>query len=469
MKQEKIQHFEVDLGVNLPEFLLREDLDDFCVKDRTLAASYPRYSPGDFYRYLFPIGSFERLGHFEDKKGNGVAIAIDEASKKATKTIITDGLEQIESLLAEPFVVCSPISYYGKSRRSDHALWLHALTLDIDYVGEGHLKNMLNWLEELNLMPRPTFIVNSGHGVHLYYVFDEPIAMYKNNQAELLKLKKYLVDHIWTKYTSTKPERKEALGIVQGFRMVGSRTKMGVYQLTAYKTGDRVTLDYLNSFTNGNAEAKISQPSSLSLEEAKQKFPDWYEKRVVCGEKPGRWHIKRDLYDWYLKRIEGEASIGHRYFCMFCLAVYARKCDIGEDELRGDAARLQEAFDRMGDQTGEPFTWDEAEKALEAYNECYVTFPRKTIERLTAISMPANKRNGRKQAQHMEVMRAIQGIVNPDWRQGNGRPKGSPNKSHPKREAVRAYKKAHPNSTQREIAKALGVSPTTVNKWLKMS
>lgn len=467
MTQGKFEHFFADFEDLDSGFIPAEDLDEFIVKKRILESRYSEVSGEEFYRYLFPIGSFERAGHCEDARGNGIAVSINEETKKATKTIITDGLEQLSDLLEEPFVVCSPISYFGRSRCAKNALWLHALTLDIDYVGERELTNMLSWIETLDNTPRPTFVVNSGHGVHLYFVFEQPVAMYPNNQKELLRLKKNLVQQFWTPFTSKEPERMEALGIVQGFRMVGSVSKMGVYRLTAYQTGERVTLDYLNSFAWDGQVAVIDQPSLFSLEDAKREWPEWYERRIVRGEVPGRWHIKRDLYDWFLRRAKDKGKVGHRYFCIMCLAIYAAKCDIDEQELRRDAAELQGQFNSLGKDTNEPFTWAEAEKALEAYNESYVKFPRETIERVTAIPMPANKRNGRTQAQHMEVMRAIQSVVNPNWREGNGRPKGSKNKHHPKRDSIFEYAKKHPKATQREIAQALKISPTTVNKWLK--
>lgn len=445
-----------------------EDLGSFLVKDHILRSLYSEFSAFDFYRYIFPEGSFERLGHQEDRRGNGIAISIDEGTKKASKTIITDGLEQLDDLLQEPFVVCSPISYFGRSRAADHALWLHALALDIDYVDDKELRSLLHWVENMRDTARPTFIVNSGHGIHLYYVFDRPIAMYGNNQKELMKLKRNLIDQTWTRYTSYRPERKESLGIVQGFRMVGSPTKLGTKRLTAFQTGDRVTVEYLNGFAWPGHEAMIDQSTPFSLEEAKEQWPDWYERRIVRGEIPGRWHVKRDLYDWFLLRIESEARVGHRYFCMMCLAIYAAKCDVDEDELRRDAARMQEVFDRRGSETNEPFTWEETEKALEAYNERYVKFPRETIERVSGLSMPANKRNGRKQDLHLKIARATRDIVHPEgWDSHRRSRRGIPNKSHPKRDAIMAYKRDHPDATQREIAKALGVSPTTVNKWLR--
>lgn len=444
-------------------------LDDFAVKELILERTYQSIPPAEFYRFIFPEGSFERLGHQEDKKGNGIALSIDIETKRATKTILTDGHEQLSALLEEPFVILSPISYFGRSRKAKNALWLHALTLDIDYVGEGHLGNLLNWFEGLDLIPRPTFIVNSGHGLHLYYVFERPIAMYERNQQALLKLKRYLIERIWTRFTSYRPERVEALGITQGFRMVGSLTKLPGYRLSAYRTGDRVSLDYLNSYVADGSEAIIDQPSLFSLEDAKEQWPEWYECRVVRGETPGRWHIKRDLYDWFLRRIESETKVGHRYFCLMCLAVYARKCNIEEEELRRDAVRLHAVFDELGKKTNESFGWDEVEKALEAYNENYITFPRETIERLTAIPMPANKRNGRTRIDHITRLNRILDM-DKDFGEGEkrGRPKGSVKTKTAKGEKIRAYKTHHPEANHSEIARALKVSRPTVIKWLNM-
>lgn len=473
MKSEnkKYEHCLIDLSDENSIPISHEDHDSYMSKELILKQNYSEIDPLDFYRYIFPEGSFERLKHQEDQKPNAIAIAIDSETKIGTKTIVTDGLEQLPELLKKEFVITSPISYYGRSRKASMASLMYALTLDIDYVGEGHLGNLINWFEELNLIPRPTFIVNSGHGVHLYYVFDKPIAMYEKNQKELTKLKRRLIDKTWTKFTSEKPERKEALGVVQGFRMVGSPTKLFGYRLKAFKSGDRVSLDYLNSYANEGHEAHIDQSSLFSLDQAKQEWPEWYENRIVKRERPGRWHIKRDLYDWWKRRIESETTIGHRYFCLMCLAVYARKCNIEEDELRSDAAYFQEHFNSMGDKTGEPFTWEEAEKALEAYNEDYVTFPRDTIERISAITIHKNKRNYQKQLFHLEEARAIRDIrqkrKKTNWYDNGGRPKGSLNKNHPKKDLIINYKKEHPELSNRQIAQDLKISRNTVNKWLK--
>ena len=41
--------------------------------------------PYEFYREIFPEGSFERKGHFEDRKGNGIAVTVSKGEvDKAT-------------------------------------------------------------------------------------------------------------------------------------------------------------------------------------------------------------------------------------------------------------------------------------------------------------------------------------------------------------------------------------------------
>ena len=123
------------------------------------------------------------------------------------------------------------------------------------------------------------------------------------------------------------------------------------------------------------------------------------------------------------------------------------------------------------DKTGNsPFTASDVVKALEAYDASYITFPRHTIEELTGVAMPANKRNGRKQKLHLRMARSNLEILNDDAGFAlQGRPKGSTKESTPKGEQIKAYAKAHSDANHSEIARALGVSRPTVIKWLKQA
>ena len=143
------------------------------------------------------------------------------------------------------------------------------------------------------------------------------------------------------------------------------------------------------------------------------------------------------------------------------LAIFATKCGITDRErVEADMESLVPFLDSIDPEHrfGEDH---EVESALECFDLRYATFPRKDLERITAIAMPANKRNYRKQPQHMAVMRAIQGVTDPEgsWRNKDGAPK--------KRELIRAYAREHPDANHSDIAKALGVSRTTVIKWLR--
>lgn len=50
--------------------------------------------------------------------------------------------------------------------------------------------------------------------------------------------------------------------------------------------------------------------------------------------KSSKWSVKRDLYDWWKGKIIENATYGHRYFCLMCLAIFAIKCDVPEEELK---------------------------------------------------------------------------------------------------------------------------------------
>ena len=146
------------------------------------------------------------------------------------------------------------------------------------------------------------------------------------------------------------------------------------------------------------------------------------------------------------------------------LAVYAKKCAIPYEELVADAIGQIPFLDSLG-KGNQPFTKADAMKALEAYNDSYMTYPIDTIVERTAIPIQKNKRNGRPQALHLAGARAIQKINdefnNTSWRKGNGRPKGSGTK----KEQVQKWRAAHPDGRKADCVRDTGLSKPTVYKW----
>ena len=442
--------------------MFEDDKKLFELKNEWLSTYYEQVDAKEFYRTVFPVGSFERAEHPEDQKGNGILTVIE--GEKARNYMVFDDLNTIDAVMGKEFVVISPVSYSGRNRTAQNARWLYGIAVDLDGVEMQQLRDVFYQMKN-DILPRCTYCVNSGHGLHLYYLFEKPIPLYKHIQDKLREFKYELISKIWNPYTSTYKERDQVQyqGIFQGFRMVGSQTKLGEqYIVTAFQTGKKVTIEYLNDFLMDGTKAitGMQYKSKMSLEEAKKKYPEWYEKRIVQKEKKGRWHVKRALYDWWLRKLqEGNVTVGHRYWCLSVLASYAIKCDVPEDEVLTDALQLLPMFDTLSDDEHNRFTRRDVLDAMNMYKESYVTYSRAEAERVSGISMPPNKRNGRKQKDHIKLMNFIRDEINnnKNWRNMDGRPK--------KQQIVEQWQQDHPNGRKADCIRDTGLSKPTVYKW----
>ena len=437
------------------------------LKNEWLGQFFEEVKPKEFYRAVFPEGSFERAGHFEDGKANGIITIVE--NDKAKNRIVFDDLSVIDEVKGAEFAVMSPVAYSGRNRTAANARWLYGIAIDLDGVEMPQLRDVFHQMNH-DIIPKCTYCINSGHGLHLYYLLEKPVPLYKHLQDKLREFKYELIAKVWNRYTSTFTEREQVQyqGIFQGFRMVGTQSKLGKrYPVKAFETGERVTIEYLNGYLMDKSKAvtDFHYKSDLSLAEARKKYPEWYEKRIVQGERRERWHVKRDLYDWWLRKIKEGASVGHRYSCLCVLASYAVKCDIPEDELFTDAFSLLQFLDDMSDDEHNRFTKRDILDAMQFYQENYVTYSRREAERVSAIAMPASKRNGRKQAEHLERARLVQTLDYPNgaWRNKEGRPKGSGEKS----KIVEEWQQQHPDGKKADCIRETGLSKPTVYKWWK--
>ena len=431
------------------------------LKNEWLGQFFEEVKPKEFYRAVFPEGSFERAGHFEDGKANGIITIVE--NDKAKNRIVFDDLAVIDEVKGAEFAVMSPVAYSGRNRTAANARWLYGIAIDLDGVEMPQLRDVFHQMNH-DIIPKCTYCINSGHGLHLYYLLEKPVPLYKHLQDKLREFKYELIAKVWNRYTSTFTEREQVQyqGIFQGFRMVGTQSKLGKrYLVKAFETGKRVTIEYLNGYLMDKSKAvtDFHYKSDLSLAEARKKYPEWYERRIVQGERRERWHIKRDLYDWWLRKIKEGASVGHRYSCLCVLASYAVKCDISEDELFTDAFSLLQFLDDMSNDEHNRFTKRDILDAMQFYQENYVTYSRSEAERVSAIPMPASKRNGRKQEQHIKIMNAIREIEHPNgvWRNKDGRPQKS--------KIVEEWQRQHPDGKKIECERETGLSRHTVLKW----
>ena len=403
-----------------------------------LEEEYPEISPRSFYRKIFPEGDLDERGAFTDGKYTGIIVEVtgekNELGRQRIKRYaLTDDLGAIDTVTAtDHFCLCSPLSYAGWRRTAENARVCYAIAVDLDHIRMEHNRKYglptglvdLFHQFDVGFLPRPTMVVSSGSGLHLYYVLDTPVPLFREYVLELQDLKRALTRKIWNKYIVNIESEKDIQqeGIYQGFRIPGTVTKKGD-RARAFLTGEKISVKDLNEFVPELARAKkiVSRKrGKISRNEAAEKYPDWYQRRIVEKLPRGKWAINRSLYDWWKREITEKAVVGHRYYCLMSLAIYAQKCSLYDadknpnpvtrEELEDDCFALLDHMESLTNSADNHFTEDDVLAALEAFDDRWTTYPRISIEYRSGIEIPATKRNGRKQSDHIRLMNGVWNI-----------------------------------------------------------
>lgn len=433
----------------------------------------------DVYTDMFRLGegfiqqSGEEPGQY---KANPLVYWKNEgASHGQYRILFEDTFEEtIKEAQEADFTLINGITYFGRKNVQQHASKMYAMIFDLDAVDEKTLINLLSGAS-VGAYPVPNYIILSGSGLHLYYLFEDPIPLFPNIKLQLKELKFALTDKIWNQYTSNE-EKPQHQGINQGFKVIGGHTKSGSAEkrVRAFRINQHpFTLSQLCDHVPEEFridESKLFRESQYTLEDAKKKFPEWYEKVIVKGDRrPKKWDIAGKvhgdnpyaLYDWWLRTLQSGATYGHRYFAIMALAIYAVKNDVSFERLDEDAHSLIPLLNGLN--PNEPFTEYDVASALECYDDRYYTFPVKDISKLTAIQIEPNKRNGRKQKEHLRRARAVQNIDYPEgeWRNKDGRPAGSGTKAM----TIYNWRQVNPDGRKAECIRETALSKPTVYKW----
>lgn len=430
-------------------------------------------TPYEFYRDLFGSGHLQVLDSRADGRYSGIAVSVPRTGRGVRRFLLGDALENLKNAIgSDDFTVIAPISYAGKRRNGSLARELYAICFDLDGLivsksGEQYgLMNFFTRVEQGHL-PLPTYVVASGTGVHLYYFLTEPLRIFPSVLERLELFRRQLTESIWRDYITDLWDNVQYESPLQAFRAVGSICKDGVSRVRAFKSGVPLSVDELDRFVDvaNRIQAPYASKSGRSLDEAKVLWPEWFEDVVVNhGVRDGTYTVNRSLYDWWKRQIEEKFSIGHRYWCIYCLACYALKCGIDEDELIADAVHFAEYFNSMRRPDDEPFTIEDAMAAVEAFHLPRKKITAQKIAYLSGIPIQMSKRNGRTMSAHQDYRRVI---LNFKASMGECSRGGRPVGSGTKRELVQSYAREHPDANHSEIARALDVSRPTVIKWLK--
>ncbi len=399
------------------------------------------------------------------KKINGKYVNILHKPKRYTVT--RDHEIIYKKLQSDNFLFMSPMSYAGKQRSNKNARYLFALCIEIDDIKEGSgIEELVHtWKRSVSPVPVPTFIVCSGNGVHLYWVFEKPIPMFANIFAQVYEAKTYLTRILWSEYVTKSADKVQYESLGQGFRCVGSVGKKKDVRVMAFKVGGDITLEYLNSFLPDEKKInKVYQRTGCSLEQAKELYPDWYNRRIVKKDKNVKVFSRhRGIYDNWIEKILEGGAVGHRYNCLENLCSLAVQCNIPPEEVEKDCRRVAEHFEKLTVSPDNHFTEFDVICALQTYHRKQITAYLRNIDYIskkTNIPLPRAKRNGRKQEEHLKRARAVRDIDHP-----NGSWRGNPSKL----DLILSYVRVHPDDKPAQVAKSLGISRSTVYAhWKKI-
>ena len=428
-----------------------------------LSNVYDQVNGEDFYRYIFPDN--ENSGELYSDFSHPNAIYLyqdeqDEGSQRRLRRRImlndTWAADYRDYVECNGMTLCSGLTYHSRSNKLQYAQTMNALIFDLDGVGFKELERVLERTtgsgEVYRSIPKPTFIVLSGRGLHLYYVFNEPIALYPNIKLQLKSLKHDLTFRIWEYKGTSQLESIQYQSIGQGFRMVGSINNKYGNVVTAFQIGGKVSLEFLNSYAI-KPENRVDinrpfRPSRVDRATAAELYTEWYQRVVVEGNKrPKKWNIG-------YRKIRG----GHRYFFLMCVVIYACKCDVPKKQLKAD---MQECFKvlRTYEHDNE-LTQADVDSAMECYSKDYYNFTIADIELLTDLRIERNKRNGQKQEWHLEDMRSKKANMKrrgQPFRNAEGRPS--------KQQLVLEWQQQHPTGKKIECHRDTGLSRVTIDKW----
>ena len=491
--------------------------DEYLKKEKWLSECYERVTPKEFYADLFSRQPISKKGERESGKGNPVIqfflgkkeypnpvdlgrhrdmflMSLQNSGIKSTKwqVALNSDLEELKYTDIETDQLCaiSHCSFYGCRRLNKYANYLYALTLDIDYVTAYNLERTISVLENDHWsFTMPTYLVNSGKGLHFVYVLEEPIWIYPPHRQKMLsKLKYNMAVYIWkTLETSLKQDNVDAQDCTHTYRVVGSKTKKG-WLTTAYKVGKVTTKADIDKILHAcNPPAKDLQfhwedldyksKSGLTLEECKTAFPDWYAR--VIEKKP----VKRTetpvgkfpwLYENYKERFMENVAVGHRYHGLCILFADAYKCGVSLEDAKAFALSQLNEFNSLEGAKDDPFTEEDINCASLYWNyKSQSWFTLDLINKWSGINFERARRNGRKQAVHCKMMTAMRKVgieteTVKDTRFGaeNGNPRGKGGRKSAEA-IVRTYLKQHPDAKKAEVIRETGLSKPTVLKWYK--
>lgn len=395
-------------------------LAEFHAKGDLLGREYPQVTSEDYYRTIFRDGYEARRVAGWTRSGGPKG-----KQKRKGKCIrrfagCTDMVEQSQKRSdAYTFLM----DFYNDYPKTELLKKVYGLVVDLDGCSVADVGRLL---QSDFIQLRPTYVVNSGHGLHLVYAFEQPLDAYHWAVYELGIVYQRLKEHF---VVDGMDYHVDNVGLVHMFRIIGSRTKLGC-TCKAYGGGHLWPVEEL----------------------AKRLGYSWADRRTQrCGRRQSKtgqhamWK-SNGCAAFYAKtkaRIIAETPVGKRYMSMMALVTVGYKCHVSTEAVERDLRYLQGIFNER--RNGHAVRDAEIAKAMTAYNEKAMTVKRETLNTWLGFAFEPCKRNGRSRAEHLARNR--QAIHDT------------------KIAIIRAYLIDHPEASSSEIADHTTVNRRTVMRY----
>lgn len=469
---------------------------DFDYKNEILSGCFDEVSPFTFYETVFSdkdiytdtcivsYGSNEKMPLV---KANPI--------EKTTKVLTIE--EMITSSVEYGNVYVAPASFYRNCNITKCLKSLYAIVVDFDGDKRGVSVDLLKWLldrifENEDDLPAPTFVTNSGKGLHLFWVFEKPVPMFNENKRTMSELYKSI--HQKLADYNANPQKHH---FAQPYRVVGSRTKLN-QTTTAFRTGEVLPAETLLRdfgiekaiiWNEGKKKEKM-EPSESML-----KLAENIEKTlgVVCENKDDWDYVHTYISEnkkafsetfrlnqserfrkndgvgwgsplWYAtmkERIIKDTPEGNRYTSLMALTVIGYKCNIPFEEVKKDIDEIIIKWQLRPKSFEVRFHEEYRDRIDNMYSDKFKKVRKVQLEEWLGFKMTSSsRRNGRPQKQHLKLARFARDMNYEDpngWINKNGAPS--------KKDIVQQWREEHPEGRKADCVRETGLSKPTVCKW----
>lgn len=422
----------------LQDEALDDIINQYHQKNEVLAQFGEQVSAATFYEDIFGDLDIEMP----------VVIIDDDTSQKHIVTMsVSEALLQAENRNDMLLGGCTYFNHWISKRSAKD---IHTFIVDMDNVYAGVLRTALqdDWYTDgrKEYLPMPTYIVNSGTGLHLYFVLDEPIPNYKISTENLDRLYRSLAIGQTTKRIYLK---KQVQWFGQDFRMAGGLNKYSV-ENTIFRVGKKWDIDQLAMAVGLNDVhfVRYGEPRTVQ-----PKAPKSRSHLTRNG-----WRSNRGFYDYALANCRNKTKEGNRYTSMCALSVIAWKCAVPEIELERD---LKSLLPKYNEGATRLIKEKEIHSAMKMYNSKAMLTQRERLEDWQGWEYRGPRRNGRKREVHLKLARGQKAMLKELGElKAEGRPKGSN-----KQQLVCEWQQQHPEGRKVDCERDTGLSRHTVLKW----